>query len=137
MVRLTTLLALVCLGVPATPAGAEFVEVFGYAGVLGEWELNAKVAQTPPGDIKTFWGPRTMRHVGICAQAGPEEKSGDIRLTLSLSQLDATLSLTNEQCSFTGTLSDSPESYTGALTCRDRGDVPLRLWLKPLSALAQ
>jgi hypothetical protein len=132
MVR--ALLVLACLGALATPAGAQSVEVFGYAGVLGEWELNAEVTQTHPGDSGTFLGPLTMRHVGICTQAGPEEKSGEIRLLVSLSRLNATLTLTNEQCSFTGRLSGS---YTGVLTCRDRGDVPLKLWLKGLPAVSR
>ena len=128
------LLVLVSLGALAGPASAQPIEVFGYAGVLGEWELNAEVAQTHPGDSGTFSGPLTMRHVGICTQAGPEEKSGEIRLLVSPSRLDATLTLTKEKCSFAGTLS---ESYTGVLSCRDRGDVPLRLWLKGLSAASR
>jgi hypothetical protein len=99
------LLALVCLAALAGPASAQSIEVFGYAGVLGEWELNAEVAHTLPGDSSTFSGPLTMQHVGICTQAGPEEKRGEISLLVSLSQLDATLTFTNEQCSFTGTLS--------------------------------
>ena len=132
MVR--ALLVVVCLGALAGPAGAQSIEVFGYAGVLGEWELNAEVAQTRAGDSRTFSGPLAMRHVGICTQAGPGEKSGEIWLLVSRSRLDATLMLTNEQCSFTGTLS---ESYTGVLSCRDRGDVPLRLWLKGLSAASR
>jgi len=132
MVR--ALLVLVCLGALAGPASAQSIEVFGHAGVLGEWELNAEVARTLPGDSRTFSGPLTMRHVGICTQAGPEEKSGEIWLLVSLSRLDATLTFTNEQCSFTGTLS---ESYTGVLRCRERGDVPLMLWLKGLSAVSR
>ena len=34
---------LIVLGALATPAGAQSLEVFGYAGVLGEWELTASV----------------------------------------------------------------------------------------------
>jgi len=132
MVR--ALLVLVSLGALAGPASAQSVEVFGYAGVLGEWELNAEVAQTLPGDSVTFGGPLTMRHVGICTQAGPEEKSGEIWLQVSLSRLDGTLTFTNEKCSFTGTLA---ESYTGVLRCRNRRVVPLRLWLKGLSAVSR
>ena len=133
MVR--ALLMLVCLGALAAPAGAQSIEISGHAGVLGEWELNAEVTQMHPGDSGTFLGPLTMRHVGICTQAGPEEKSGEIRLLVSLSRLDATLTLTNEQCkNFRGSLS---ESYTGVLTCRDRGAVRLRLWLKGLSAVSR
>jgi len=128
------LLVLVSLGALAGPASAQSIEVFGYAGVLGEWELNAEVAQTLPGDSVTLRGLLTMRHVGICTQAGPEEKSGEIWLQVSLARLDATLTFANEQCNFTGTLS---KSHTGVLRCRDRGDVPLMLWLKGLSAVSR
>ena len=38
-----TIFQLAVLGALATPAGAESLEVLGYAGVLGEWELTASV----------------------------------------------------------------------------------------------
>jgi len=42
-------LALIVLDAFAAPAGAEPLEVFGYGGVLGEWELAATVtAKTSP-----------------------------------------------------------------------------------------
>ena len=38
-----TVVQLAVLAVLATPAGAEPLELFGYAGVMGEWELTASV----------------------------------------------------------------------------------------------
>lgn len=110
----------------ATPAAAQSWQVFGYAGVLGEWELTATVARSdaPVGD--EFFGPLTMTHVGICTRDGPERKTGHIRLRLS-SQLSAVLSIGGVTCTFTGNLSDA---YKGLMGCADREPVPLSLWLK-------
>ena len=62
------------------PAGAEPLQIFGYAGVLGEWELIANV--TGNEATKDFSGPFTMTHVGICTVDGPEERKGEIRFRL-------------------------------------------------------
>ena len=37
---------LIVLGALATPAGAQSLQLFGYAGVLGEWELTASVTES-------------------------------------------------------------------------------------------
>ena len=76
-----TIFQLAVLGVLATPAGAESLEVLGYAGVLGEWELTASV--TGNDNTRAYSGPLTMTHVGICTVDGPEEKKGEIRFRLS------------------------------------------------------
>jgi hypothetical protein len=70
-----------------------------------------------------------MKHVGICTQDGPEEKTGEMRVQMSasLSQLNATLSVAGVECAYSGRLSDS---YTGTMSCPDREAVPLRLWIK-------
>jgi hypothetical protein len=121
-------LLLIVLGVLAAPAAAQSLEVLGYAGALGEWELTATVTEASQR-AKEFSGPLTMKHVGICTQDGPEEKTGAIRFQLSSSssQLNATLSVAGEECTYSGSLSDS---YTGMMTCPDRGSVPLTLWVK-------
>ena len=113
----------------ATPAGAQSLQVFGYAGVLGEWELTATVTEKAFGRIKEFVGPLTMKHVGVCTRDGPEEKSGEIRFQRSAwpPRLMATLSIAGVECTYSGRLSDS---YTGMMTCPDRQPVPLTLWLK-------
>src|SRR6201747_1290937 len=79
----------------ATPAGAQSLQVLGYSGYLGEWELTATVTETAAGDIKQYFGPLTMKHVGLCTQDGPEEKTGEMRLQISAasSRLNAKLSV--------------------------------------------
>ena len=102
---------------------------FGYAGVLGEWELTATVTEKASRRTKEFSGPLTMTHVGVCTQDGPEEKTGEIRFQISAfsSRLNATLLVAGVDCSYSGRLSDS---YTGMMTCPDREAVPLKLWVK-------
>ena len=45
---LRALVGLAGLTALATSAGAQSRQVFGYAGVLGEWEIVAAVAAEPP-----------------------------------------------------------------------------------------
>ena len=118
-------LALIGLG---TAARAETLELTGYAGVLGEWEVTASVVPTAAGK-KEFSGPLKMRHVGYCTQDGPEERTGEIRLSLNgASRLTATLLVNGVECSYSGRQSDA---YNGSLKCPDRRAVPLTIWLKP------
>lgn len=113
----------------AAPASTQSRQLFGYAGVLGEWELTATVVATGVPPTNELSGPMTMTHVGLCARDGPDEKTSDIRLRLSpsFSQLQAALSIAGVVCTFTGTMSDA---YKGLITCPDREPVPLTLWLK-------
>ena len=121
------LLLPIILSALIVPAGAESLEVVGYSGFLGEWEITATVTANSERPME-YAGPLTMKHVGLCTQDGPEEKTGDIRLRMSApSQLDATLSVADIQCSYHGRLSDF---YSGTLSCPDREAVPLKLWLK-------
>jgi hypothetical protein len=108
-------------------ATARSLEVLGYAGVLGEWEVTASVTAADSVQHGEFAGPLKMRHVGYCTVEGPEEKSGEIRLRLSSSRVTATLVVEGIECTYSGRLSDS---YTGSLRCPDRRAVPLTLWLK-------
>jgi hypothetical protein len=118
----------IVLGAFATPAGAQSLQLIGYSGYLGEWELTATVTEDASGR-KEYAGPMTMKHVGICTQDGPEERTGEIRLQISdsLSRLNATLRLAGVDCTYSGQLSDS---YTGTMSCPDREPVPLKLWLR-------
>lgn len=110
----------------AWAAEAETLEILGQAGVLGEWELTAKLRAT--GGQKEFSGPIVMKHVGICSVDGPEQKTGDIKLQLSgASRVKATLVVDGVACAYAGRKSDS---YSGLLRCRDQRDVPLLMWLK-------
>ena len=123
------LLLLFLAGVLAAPAQAKSLQLVGYAGVLGEWELTATVIENARGWTKEFSGPLSMKHVGICTQDGPEEKSGEIRFQISAlsSRLDATLLVEGVACSYSAGLSDP---YSGMMACPDREAVPLKLWLK-------
>jgi hypothetical protein len=118
---------LAVLGVLATPADAGSLEVLGYAGVLGEWEVTANV--TGNDDTRAYSGPLTMTHVGICTVDGPEEKKGEIRFRLSesSSRIQATLLVDGTECSYSARLSDF---FSGTMNCPNRPAVPLKLWVK-------
>jgi hypothetical protein len=118
----------IVLGALATSAQAQSLQLIGYSGYLGEWELTATVMENDSGRSE-YAGLVTLRHVGICTQEGPEERSGAIRLqrSASLSRLDATLSVDGIDCTYSGQLSDF---YTGTMSCPGREAVPLKLWVK-------
>ena len=119
-------LLLMASNAAAWAAEAETLEVLGQAGVLGEWELTAKLTAT--GTQKEFSGPLVMKHVGVCTVDGPEQKTGEIKLQLSgASRIKATLLVDGIACAYAGRKSDS---YTGMLRCRAQRDVPLLMWLK-------
>jgi hypothetical protein len=122
-------LLLTALSALAVPARAQSLEVFGYAGFLGEWELTATVTESAARRTKEFSGPVTMTHVGLCTQDGPEKKSGEISLQIlgSPSRLNATISVAGVACSYSGKLADF---YSGVMVCPDREAVPLKLWVK-------
>ena len=119
--RIPALIVLIAL---TAPAAAESRRVVGYAGVLGEWELIADVTETATGE---FSGSATMTHTAICTQDGPEQKTGDIRLRISSSQLNATLSLAGLECRYSARLSDA---YRGQISCPDQPLMPLTLWVR-------
>jgi hypothetical protein len=128
--RMKALALPIMLGVLTIPAGAaQPLQVIGYSGYLGEWELTATVTETAPGSTTEYSGPLTMKHVGICTQDGPEEKTGALRFQISgsSSRLNATLSVAGVECTFSGQLSDS---YAGTMNCPGGHGVPLRLWVK-------
>ncbi|HYN27255.1 MAG TPA: hypothetical protein VES94_03075 [Burkholderiales bacterium] len=125
---LAIVLAIV-LGAFATSAVPQSVQINGYAGHLGEWELTAALSKNGPARVRELSGPLTMKHIGLCSQDGPEEKTGEMRLRLSLlsSTVEARLSIEGVECTYSGTMSDS---HTGMLLCPDRRAVPLTLWIK-------
>jgi hypothetical protein len=123
------LIALTALGALAAPARAEPVTVFGYAGLLGEWELTADVTEKSFERVREFHGAVTMTHVGLCTQDGPEQRKGEIRIEMvgSAAHLKATMRLDGVECSYAATLSDA---YKGTMTCPDRPTMPLTLWVR-------
>ena len=117
------------LMLPAASAGANSLEVVGYSGYLGEWELTATVSEDGATTPKGYAGPLSMKHVGLCTQDGPEEKSGKIRVQMvpSEARIRATLWVDGVECGYQGVLSDF---YTGTMDCSGRERVPLKLWIK-------
>jgi len=104
------------------------LEIMGYTGRLGEWEVKANLARS--GDrADELSGPMNLRHVGICTIDGPDEKSGTMRVRLSTwsSQVEARLVIDGVECLYRGALSDSDESE---LNCPDRRPTPITLWAK-------
>jgi hypothetical protein len=119
----------IVLSAVAAPASAQLLDVFGYVGVLGEWELTATLKANAYRRTRDFSGTMTMTHVGLCTQDGPEMKTGEIRLQLSgsRSRMNGTILVAGVACRYSGRLSDF---YTGTMTCPDREAVPLKLWVK-------
>jgi len=130
---LIVVLPLIAIGVAAAwalvrvPSGPQSLDITGYSGRLGEWELTAALARN--GDTDHLAGPLTMRHVGICTIEGPEERNGEMRVRLSTvpSHVVATIIVDGVECSYRGRLS---ESSSGQLVCPDRRPVPISLWTK-------
>lgn len=123
---------LLALVLPAASAGANSLEVVGYSGYLGEWELTATVMQDGSSTAQGgYSGPLSMKHVGLCTQDGPEEKSGKIRIQMMPSppRIQATLWVDGVECGYRGVLSDF---YAGTMDCSGRERVPLKLWIKEL-----
>jgi hypothetical protein len=124
------LLLLAAVGALAAPARSESLQVTGYAGVLGEWELTATVATGKALQrTREYAGPLTMKHVGWCTQDGPEEKTGEIRLEIApqSSRLKATVSVDGVECTYRAKLA---ASYSGMMECPGRPPVPLEMWVK-------
>ena len=107
------------------PGDPDSLDITGYTGRLGEWEVTAAVVRT--GD--ELVGPMTMKHVGICTQEGPQEKTGELRLRVSsfTPQVVAALVVDGVECAYRGPLS---EAHLGELLCPDRRPVPITLWTK-------
>ena len=107
-------------------AETETLQILGQAGVLGEWELTAKLTAT--GARKEFSGPLVLKHIGLCSVDGPEQKTGEIKLQLSgASRVKATLVVDGVACTYAGRKSGS---YDGLLRCQAQREVPLLMWLK-------
>lgn len=102
------------------------LEIIGYTGRLGEWELKANLARTGHR-MDELSGPMNLRHVGLCTVDGPEEKSGYMRVRMSTwsSRVEARLTIDGVECLYRGALSDSDESE---LNCPDRRPTPITLW---------
>lgn len=129
--RLKTLLLVLMLSAVASPAHAQSLRVTGEAGYLSEWEVSGNVTESISGRVREFSGPVIMKHVGLCSQAGPEEKVAEIKLQIAKSSLlprfHATMTMHGSKCTFSGTFSDT---YNGLMDCADAKAVPITLSIK-------
>ena len=77
--------------------------------MLGEWEVTATVRETCSRASKEFSGPLMMKHVGLCTQDGPEEKTVNCAFGCRPRRIDcmATLSVAGEDCTYSASLSDA------------------------------
>jgi hypothetical protein len=117
------------LSLMAAPVGANSLQIVGYSGYLGEWELTATVKEDDTTAPRKYSGQFSMKHIGLCTQDGPEEKSGRIRVQIlpSSPRMKATLWLDGVECGYQGILSDF---YSGTMKCSGREEMPLKLWIE-------
>jgi hypothetical protein len=124
--RIASIRSVSLIAALAAASSVQALELIGQAGVLGEWEMTANLTAT--GGKQEFAGPITLKHTGICTTDEPETRTGDIRIRMvSVSHVRATLTIDGSPCTYSAIKSDA---YVGTMSCRDRRDVPLRLWLK-------
>jgi hypothetical protein len=118
-----TLLVAISICVVVATAAAEPYAASGQVGYLQEWELKASLAKSVSGGRIEYSGPVTLRHVGLCSANGVEEKSGNIRLTMSRAvAAEGTLAFEGDSCRI---VANQAPSYSGLLTCRNGQGVPI------------
>jgi hypothetical protein len=122
-----TLFLVLILSAGAGSAHAQSLQLTGATGYLSEWEMTGTITQAASGRVREFSGPLTMRHVGLCSQAGPEVKVAEIKLQMVKSSLHATMTMDGSKCTFSGTFSGT---YIGLMDCPDAKGVPVTLSIK-------
>jgi hypothetical protein len=126
-----TLLPVFMLAAVAGPVHAQSLRITGEAGYLSEWEVSGNVTESISGRVREFSGSLAMKHVGLCSQAGPEEKVAEIKLQIAKSSLwphfHAAMTMDGSKCTFSGKFSDT---YSGLMDCADAKGVPITLWIK-------
>jgi len=128
-----TLLVAISICFVAATAAAEPYAASGPVGYLQEWEFKANLAKTVSGGRIVYSGPVTLRHVGLCSANGVEEKSGNMRLTMSRAPAAAegTLALEGDSCRI---VANQAPSYSGLLTCRNGQGVPISFSIEEAAA---
>src|SRR5437870_79262 len=58
----------IILGAHLTFTVPPSLQINGYAGHLGEWELTAALSKGAPARTRELFGPLTMKHIGLCSQ---------------------------------------------------------------------
>ena len=56
------------------PARAQFMQVYGKSGYLGEYELSSIVFEQVASGKKEYSGPLAVKHVGLCTRDGPKKR---------------------------------------------------------------
>ncbi len=124
------LLLLFVLGALAAPAQAESLQVVGYAGVLGEWELTATVTEKArlvgQGILRTI-DDETCRHLHAGWPGG--ENRGNPLSDIGKSHRNWMQRCWSRalECTYSAR---SSNPYSGLMACPDRPAVPLKLWLR-------
>jgi hypothetical protein len=110
-------------------AQAQSYSASGQVGYLQEWELKAKLAKSSSLGKLEYRGPLTLRHTGLCSVNGAEEKSGEMRLTVSrwTSGVEGTLAMEGDSCKITAS---SAPAFSGLLSCRNAQGVPINFSIK-------
>jgi hypothetical protein len=129
----TTMTCMIATCVITDWAAAEPYAASGQVGYLQEWELKASLAKTVSGGRIEYSGPVTLRHVGLCSVNGVEEKSGNMRLTMSRAPASAEGMLAMEGDSCRIVASQAP-SYSGLLTCRNGQGMPISFSIEEMTA---
>ena len=110
---------------------AQSLRLSGQTGYLSEWEVSGNVTESRSGRVRELSGSLTMKHVGLCSQAGPDEKVTEINLQIPKPSLfprfHATMTMEGSKCTFSGTFSDT---YHGLMDCDDAKGVPITLTFK-------
>jgi len=120
----------ICAGLLMTPSAlAQSLQIRGVVGYLSEYELTADVSrQSADEAAQPLSGPLTVKHVGLCTHAGPNEMLGqlEIRFLGTSQKVQAKLSYEGRECTYDGPLS---QSATGFMTCTNKLTLPLSLWV--------
>ena len=121
--------------VVAGAASGQVLSVSGTAGFLSEWQFDGSVTEAAAAD--EFAGSLAMKHVGLCAHDGPDERVSEIRLRVTGpkpwsakskpakgTEVKATFVLDGTMCTASGRFSGT---YTGVMDCAGTRGVPVTL----------
>ena len=123
-----TIVLVPLVAILGTSGQAQPLQINGKFGFLGEYELSATIARVTSGGERSFIGPMTIRHVGLCTHDGPNKAVGEIAIQLvryKRSELALFFEFDGLQCTYNGKLS---EHNVGELRCSDH-IIPFSIWL--------
>jgi hypothetical protein len=98
-----TFLSFIVLAALAGPARAQsMLQLYGKTGYLGEYELSGTVSEHISNGRREFSSPLVVKHVGLCAHAGPQETTNQIRLQIdgASQRVTATLVFDGVECTY-------------------------------------